>query len=390
MAIRLLKAWSRLRMRQYIPDTILAQGTCHDPDSTGAVIPPIHLATTFLRPPEGYSATGWSYSRYGYPGLEQPEATLKALEGAADCRLFSSGMSAMTAVMLALKPGAHCVFPIDMYHGMRTWLKRYAAHWGMRIEHVDMTDLDTVRAAVVPGTTAIVWAETPSNPHWYIYDLAALADIAHAAGARLVVDNTVATPLLTQPLAFGADVVVHSATKYLNGHSDVLAGAAMTAATDEFWERICFNRDYHGGILGQFPAALLMRGMRTLHLRIERASESAMAIATACLDHPQVERVYYPGLPSHPGHALALRQMTGGFGGMVSIVVKGGLEAAERVMTRTRIWKPATSLGGVESLIERRAAIEGADSHVEPGLLRLSVGVEAASDLIDDLKTALG
>lgn len=376
-------------MPQYIPDTILAQGFSDAHDPTGAVVAPIHLATTFLRPPEGYSATGWSYSRYGYPGLEQPEATLKALEGAADCRLFSSGMSAMSAIMLALKPGAHCVFPIDMYHGMRTFLKRCAAHWGMRIDHVDMTDLDQVRAAVIPGTTAIVWAETPSNPHWYLYDLSGLADIAHAAGARLVVDNTIATPLLTRPLTFGADIVVHSATKYLNGHSDVLAGAALTAVEDDFWERACFNRDYHGGILGQFPAALLMRGMRTLHLRVARASETAMAIAQACIDHPALEAVFYPGLPSHPGHALARRQMTGGFGGMVSIVVKGGAPAAERVMTRTRIFRPATSLGGVESLIERREAIEGPDSHIEPGLLRLSVGVEAARDLIEDLRIAL-
>lgn len=377
------------RMAHYIPDTILAQGICDAHDPTGAVVSPIHLATTFLRPPEGYSETGWSYSRYGYPGLEQPEATLKALEGAADCRLFSSGMSAMSAVILAQKPGAHCIFPIDMYHGMRTWLKHCSSHWNIRIDHVDMTDLDQVRAAVIPGTTTIVWAETPSNPHWYLYDLAALSDIAHAAGARLVVDNTVATPLLTRPLAFGADIVVHSATKYLNGHSDVLAGAALTAAKDDFWERVCFNRDYHGGILGQFPAALLMRGMRTLHLRVARASETAMALAEACSDHPDVEAVFYPGLPTHPGHALATRQMTGGFGGMVSIVVRGGAAAAERVMTRTRIFKPATSLGGVESLIERRGAIEGPDSHIEPGLLRLSVGVEAATDLIYDLKAAL-
>ncbi|MFS8050528.1 trans-sulfuration enzyme family protein [Rhizobium sp. BR 314] len=376
-------------MPRYLPDTTLAQGACETHDPTGAIIPPIHLATTFLRPSEGYSQTGWSYSRYGYPGLEQPEATLRTLEGAADCRLFSSGMSAMTAVIMALKPGSHCVFPIDMYHGMRTWLKRYSAQQNLKFSHADMTDLECMRAAIIPGQTSIVWAETPSNPHWYLYDIAALADIAHKAGARLVVDNTVATPVLSQPLSFGADIVVHSATKYLNGHSDVLAGAAMTARTDDFWEQVCFNRDYHGSVLGQFQAALLMRGMRTLHLRVGRACASAMTLATACLEHPKVEKVYYPGLPSHPGHDLAKRQMTGGFGGMVSILVKGGASEADRVTARTRVWKPATSLGGVESLIERREAIEP-NSHVEPNLLRLSVGIEAASDLIDDLWTALG
>ncbi|UVK49617.1 PLP-dependent aspartate aminotransferase family protein (plasmid) [Mesorhizobium sp. AR07] len=376
-------------MPSYVPDTILAQGAGEGHDLTGAVVPPIHLATTFLRPSEGYSSTGWSYSRYGYPGLEKPEATLKVLEGAADCRLFGSGMSAMTAVVMALRPGDHCVFPIDMYHGLKTWLKAYAAHWGTRIDHVDMTDQDKVRAAVIPGVTRLVWLETPSNPHWHIYDIANLAEIAHEAGAKLVVDSTVATPVLTQPIKFGADIVVHSATKYLNGHSDVLAGAALTAANDSFWERVVFNRDYHGGILGQFQSALLLRGMRTLHLRVARSCESAMALADALERHPKVTAVFYPGLPTHPGHSLAARQMTGGFGGMLSIVVAGGASQADRVLTRTHIWKPATSLGGVESLIERREAIEGPDSHVDPSLLRLSVGIEATADLIDDLFSAL-
>ncbi|MBN9029546.1 MAG: cystathionine gamma-synthase [Rhizobiales bacterium 63-7] len=376
-------------MPHYVADTTLAQGACDAHDPTGAVVPPIHLATTFLRPPEGYSADGWSYSRYGYPGLEQPEATLKVLEGAADCRLFASGMSAMTAVLLALKPGDHCVFPIDMYHGLRTWLKQYSAHWGIGIDHVDMTDLDAVREKLVPGATRLVWAETPSNPHWHIYDLAALAEIAHAAGARLVVDNTVATPILTQPISFGADLVVHSATKYLNGHSDVLAGAALTAKADDFWEKVVFNRDYTGGLLGQFQAALLMRGMRTLHLRVERACRSAEALAAALQDHPRIKAVFYPGLKNHPGHGLAARQMRGGFGGMVSAIVEGGRDEAERVMQRTRIWKPATSLGGVESLIERREAVEGPNSHVDAALLRFSVGIEGTQDLIDDIFSAL-
>lgn len=376
-------------MPHYLADTTLAQGACDAHDPTGAVVPPIHLATTFLRPPEGYSAAGWSYCRYGHPGLEQPETTLKVLEGAADCRLFSSGMSAMTAVLLALKPGDHCVFPIDMYTGLRTWLKHYSAHWGIGIDHVDMTDPNCVRAAIVAGSTRLIWVETPSNPHWHIYDIAELAGIAHAVGARLVVDNTVATPILTQPLAFGADLVVHSATKYLNGHSDVLAGAALTAAADSFWERVVFNRDYTGGVLGQFQAALLMRGMRTLHLRVERACRSAQALAEALQSHPRISTVFYPGLESHAGHALAARQMRGGFGGMISAIVAGGQAEAERVMRRTRIWKPATSLGGVESLIERREATEGPNSHVDAALLRFSVGIEGTRDLIDDIFAAL-
>jgi len=376
-------------MPTYLPDTTLAQGSGNAHDPTGAIIPPIYLATTFLRPPAGDSAHCWSYSRYGYPGLEQIEATLKELEAAADCRLFSSGMSAMTAVVMALRPGDHCVFPIDMYHGLRAWLKQCSAHWGIRISHVDMTNLNEVCANIIPGETRFVWAETPSNPHWHIYDLTSLAEIAHGAGAKLVVDNTVATPILTRPITFGADIVVHSATKYLNGHSDVLAGAALTAKIDAFWERVTFNRDYHGGILGQFQSALLMRGMRTLHLRVARSCQSAMTLAHALTHHPRIKAVFYPGLPTHPGHALASHQMAGAFGGMFSAVVEGGANAAEQVLARTRVWKPATSLGGVESLIERREAIEGPNSHVDPGLLRFSVGIEAVSDLIDDLFTAL-
>ncbi|CAM5533524.1 cystathionine gamma-synthase [Mycolicibacterium aubagnense] len=376
-------------MPPYAADTILAQGSGQEHDATGAIVPPIHLATTFLRSPEDEPSGGWSYSRYGYPGLEQPETTLKTLEGAAGCRLFSSGMSAMTAVIMALRPGDHCVFPIDMYHGLKTWLKAHSSHWNVRIDHVDMTDPDKVHATMIPGVTRLVWLETPSNPHWHIYDIAGLAEIAHRAGARLVVDNTVATPILTQPIKLGADIVVHSATKYLNGHSDVLAGAALTAADDDFWKRVAFNRDYHGGLLNPFQASLLLRGMRTLHLRIARSCASAMALAEVLQRHPRVAAVYYPGLPTHPGHALAARQMAGGFGGMLSIVVAGGASEAQRTLTRTRLWKPATSLGGVESLIERREAVEGPDSHVDPGLLRLSVGVEATADLLDDLLAAL-
>ncbi len=381
-------------IREYGAETILAQGGgaghMTGGGSAGGVVAPIHLATTQIRAATpADTASNWAYGRYDHPGLQEPQQVLKLLEGGADCLLFNSGMAAMTAVILALRPGDHAIFPRDMYHGLRSWLGDFAISWGLRIEHVDLRDLAAVQAAVRPGATKLIWAETPSNPHWWIYDLAGLAQIAHRADARLVVDNTVATPILTRPLCLGADLVVHSATKYLNGHSDVLAGAAITARTDDFWARVDFNRGYTGGILNGFQSSMLMRGMRTLHLRVARASETAQTLADWLRTHPRVKRVLYPGLADHPGHALAARQMSGGFGGMLSFVLDGDAAAADAVAARTRLWKSATSLGGVESLIERRHLVEGDASGVDPALLRLSVGIEAAADLIDDLADAL-
>jgi cystathionine gamma-synthase len=277
-----------------------------------------------------------------------------------------------------------------MYWALRRWLGTQAESGALAVDFVDMAALDALRTAVAPGRTRLVWIETPANPLWTITDIAGAAAIAHTAGALLAVDSTAATPVLTQPLSLGADIAMHSATKYLNGHSDVIAGSLTTGRKDEFWQRAVAARSGHGAILGSFEAYLLLRGMRTLYPRVERACHSAQRIAERLTAHPRVLEVLYPGLPSHPGHAIAARQMTGGFGGMLSIRVRGGEAAAIAAAARVEVWKRATSLGGVESLLEHRASIEGAGSPVPPDLLRLSVGIEDPDDLIADLETALG
>jgi cystathionine gamma-synthase len=298
-------------------------------------------------------------------------------------------MAAATSVFLALKPGDHVVAPKVMYWALRGWLTNTLSGWGVAVDLVDMTDLDALKQVVRPGQTQLVWIETPANPSWDVTDIAAAAEIAHAAGARLAVDNTVPTPILTRPLALGADIVMHSATKYLNGHSDVLAGALVPARDDAFWQRIVGQRANGGAILGGFEAWLLLRGLRTLSLRVRAASEAALAIASHCQGHPHVAQVLYPGLGNDPGHAIARRQMTGGFGGMLSIRVAGGRAVALAVAGRLKLWKRATSLGGIESLVEHRASVEPPDSPVPPDLLRLSVGIEEVGDLIADLDQAL-
>jgi cystathionine gamma-synthase len=372
------------------PATIAAQALGWTDAATGAVIPPLHAATTFLRDPDNQYRRGRSYGRADNPGYDQPQALLTALEGGAASLLFASGMAAAAAVFQSLDRGAHVVAPHVMYWGLRSWLKTFARDWGIEVGFVDTTDLDALQAAMRPGRTRIVWIETPANPLWSVTDIAAAADIAHAAGALLVVDGTAATPVLTRPLSLGADLVMHSATKYLNGHSDVVAGTLTTARADAFWARLVLTRSGGGAILGGFEAWLLLRGMRTLHLRVERACRSAARIAAALSGHQRLREVLYPGLPSHPGHRTAARQMRSGFGGMLSIRVAGGAAAAIDVAARVALWKRATSLGGVESLIEHRASIEGADSPAPPDLLRLSVGIEDADDLIADLEAALG
>ena len=343
----------------------------------------------FCAIPTTSTGRGRSYGRADNPGYDQPQALLTALEGGAASLLFSSGMAAAAAVFQSLERDAHVVAPLVIYWGLRSWLKSFAARWGLAVDFVDTTSLDALRRAVLPGRTRLVWIETPANPLWSVTDIAAAAEIAHAAGAILAVDSTAATPVLTRPLELGADLVMHSATKYLNGHSDVIAGSLTTAREDEFWTRLVAARSGGGAILGGFEAYLLLRGMRTLFPRIERACRSAELVAEAMSRDPRVRQVLYPGLASHPGHAVAARQMQGGFGGMLSICVKGGAEAAIAAAARVGVWQRATSLGGVESLIEHRASIEGADSPVPPDLLRLSVGIEDPADLIADLETAL-
>jgi len=375
--------------KQYRKATQAAQGLGWIDEATKAIIPPVYLTTTYIRDHDNQYRTGYSYGRPHNPTTEHPEALLAALEGGAACLTFASGMAAATAVFLALKPGDHVVAPKIMYWGLRKWLQSTAVEWGLTVEFVDGASSDAIAVAMRPGRTKLVWIETPANPTWPVTDIAEAAAIAHRAGALLAIDSTVATPVLTRPIEFGADIVMHSATKYLNGHSDVVAGALVAARTDEFWERIVALRSGNGAILGPFEAWLLLRGMRTLYPRVERACRSAAAVAAHFADHPRVAGVLYPGLPGHPGHAIAARQMSGGFGGMLSIRVAGGEAAAIAAAARVGLWKRATSLGGVESLIEHRASVEGAGTPAPPDLLRLSVGIEDPADLVDDLDQAL-
>jgi cystathionine gamma-synthase len=370
-------------------ETLCAQAMGWIDETTKAIVQPVHLSTTYLRDEDNEYRSGRSYVREDNPTWDQGEALITRLENGAATLLFSAGMAAATAPFLALRPGDHVVVPEVMYWGFRKWLLGPATEWGLKVDLVDMTNLERVQAAMRRGKTKIVWAETPSNPMWQVFDLKALAEIAHGAGARLGVDSTCATPILTQPIALGADLVMHAATKYLNGHSDVLAGSLTTARQDEYWQRICGVRTSCGAVLGSFEAWLLVRGMRTLPLRVKQCSANALYLAEQLERHPGIEQVLYPGLPSHAQHALAKRQMHGGFGGMLSIRVKGGEPAAVRCAARVQLWKRATSLGGVESLIEHRASIEGQGTPVPRDLLRLSAGIESAEELLADLAEAL-
>ncbi len=356
---------------------------------TKAVVPPIHMASTYLRDEDNAYSSGRIYARADNPTFDQVETTLAALEGGAKALVFSSGMSAATACFLGLEPGDHVVAPKVMYWSLRNWLGTFATRWGLVVDFVDADRTDAIAAAVRPGKTKLVWIETPANPTWCITDIAAAAEIAHKAGARLAVDSTVGTPVLTQPIELGADIVMHSATKYLNGHSDIIAGALVGARDDEHWQKLRTIRAQLGTIMGQTEAWLLMRGIRTLYPRVAWACRSAQALAERLEAHPMIAEVLYPGLPSFAGHAVAKKQMSGGFGGMLSVRVKGGERAAIASAARVELWKRATSLGGVESLIEHRASIEGPGTPCPPDLLRLSVGVEDAGDLHDDLDQAL-
>lgn len=375
---------------RWSPRTLAAQALGKVDPLTKGVVPPIHVATTYIRDPDNAYSSGFVYGRPDNETVREAEGVLAMLEQAkAGALLFSSGMAAATAVFQALDPGDHIVAPRVMYWALRSWLMTEAARWGLETTFCETDDLDQLRAAIRPGRTRLVWIETPSNPLWTITDIAAAAEIAHRAGARLAVDSTCASPVHTRPLTLGADVVMHAATKVLNGHSDVVAGALAGRAEDAFWERIKTIRKMQGGILGPFEAYLLMRGMRTLHLRAERQARSALGLAHRLAAHPHVARVLYPGLPQHPGHDVAARQMEGGFGFMMSVQVKGGEAAAIATAARVELFKRATSLGGVESLIEHRASIEGAGSPCPPDLLRLSCGIEDEDDLFADLDACL-
>ncbi|HEV8672818.1 MAG TPA: PLP-dependent transferase [Methylomirabilota bacterium] len=375
--------------RDLAPETLAAQAAGEVEPATRALAPPIHPSTIYEREPDGTDPAGRAYTRADNPTYEPAERLLAVLEGGAGCVLFASGSAAATAVFQALLPGDHVLVARVLYWGIRKWLAEFAIAWGLDVEFVDTTDLAAVATAIRPGRTRLLWIETPANPTWEITDLAAVAATAHAVDVRVAVDSTVATPVLTRPIEFGADLVVHSASKYLNGHSDVLAGAVVTARRDPFWERIRSWRRNSGAVLGPFEAWLLQRGMRTLFVRVRRSSETPVTLARHFQRHPALTAVLYPGLPSHPGHDIAARQMAGGFGGMVSIRMAGGKEHALAVAAAVRVFKRATSLGGVESLIEHRRSTEGPSSPVPDDLLRLSIGLEAPADLIADLETAL-
>jgi cystathionine gamma-synthase len=369
-------------------ETRLAQaGGVPDPE-TGALIPPIHLSTTYERGADGVYPRGFVYTRLANPTRLRFETTLAALEGGAACAAFASGMAAATAVLQALRPGDHLLLPDDVYYGVRRLVETVFAEWGLAWSVVDMTDLDAVEAALRPATR-LVWTETPSNPMLKITDLRAVAERAHAAGARLLVDGTWMTPFLQRPFEHEADLVLHSVTKYLGGHSDVLGGAVVFRAEDDLSERVRALQTSAGAVMDPFSAWLALRGMRTLAARLRMQCDTARRLAAFLQTHPAVARVHHPSLPEHPGHAVARRQMDDD-GAMLSIEVRGGLDEALAVAARVKVFTRATSLGGVESLIEHRASIEAPPSRTPESLLRLSIGLEHPDDLLADLSQALG
>ncbi len=369
----------------------LAAQALHGIDpATGGIVPPLQPSTTFKRNSDGSLPEGRMYARDQAATGQQAEAILARLEEGEEALLFGSGMAAAMAVVQALKPGDRVAAPKVMYWAFRNWLLDFGQTWGLGIDLFDPEGgVEALEAVLRPGSTKLVWIETPLNPTWTVLDIAAFAKASKAAGAVFVVDSTAASPVLTRPLTLGADIVMHSATKYLGGHSDLLGGVLVTAARDAFWQRVRAQRSNGGAMLGAFEAWLLIRSLRTLFLRVRHASESALAVARHFDGHPLVEEVLYPGLEGHPQHALAARQMEGGFGGMLSIRSKGGAEGAARVAASCRLFIQATSLGGVESLIEHRAPIEGPTSPIPKDLLRLSVGLERPDELIADLEQAL-
>ena len=369
-------------------ETIASQAAHSIDPATGAVAPPIYLSTTFERDEDGEYPRGFIYSRGDNPNRRQLEECIALLEGGTAAAGFSSGMAAISAVFQALAPGDHVVVPNDCYHGTTRVLQDVFSGWGLEATWVDMTDLEQVQKAVCPNTR-IVWTETPSNPLLKITDLAEVARIAHDAGSLCICDNTWSSPILQRPLSLGVDFVMHSTTKYLGGHEDVLGGVIVGNEDSEFFRRVRLIQNSCGAVPSPFDCWLVLRGIRTLHLRMPAHSERAMKIAQFLQDHPRVASVHYPGLVSHPGHEIAARQMSG-FGGMLSFQVAGGKEAAIQVAAKVKLIVRATSLGGAQSLIEHRASIEGPDTETPDNLLRVSVGLENVDDLIEDLAGALG
>jgi cystathionine gamma-synthase len=366
--------------------TCVHAGRQVDP-ATGAVAPPIHLSTTFERKPD-YAPTGYVYGRSANPNRDQLETCLAALEGGAAGIAFASGAAAASAVFQSLKPGDHVICTRDAYHGVLRILREIMTGWELKVSYVDASDLTALQAAVTHDTR-LIWIESPSNPLLKLTDIAAVAEIARRAGAYAVCDSTFATPALQNPLALGMDLVMHSTTKYIGGHSDVTGGALVAREAGAWTERLRFLQGAGGAVPSPFDCWMLLRGTATLGVRLQAQSTTALKLARWLEKHPKVEQVFHPGLESHPQHALAKRQMRG-FGAMLSFNARGGEAAARQVTTRVKLFTRATSLGGVESLIEHRAAVEGPESPTPKQLIRVSAGLEHADDLIADLTQALG
>jgi len=356
---------------------------------TGAVVPAIQPAATYARDENYEVRKPYWYRRDGSQTTAHAEAIIAELENGADSLLFSSGMSACTAVIEHVPTGAHVVVPQVMYHGVLQQVQNYEKNKRITVSYYSAGNLGELASAVRVGETQLVWVETPNNPNWEVTDIAAAAEIAHEVGAKLIADCTATPPSMTRALELGADISFHSATKYLNGHSDITAGVLSVKETGQFWDDIAMVRKLQGTVLHSQDAWLLIRGMRTLFLRVERSCKNAMLIATHFEGHPHIEAVLYPGLASDPGHEVAKRQTGGQFGGMMSIIIKGTEQTAVDVTRFCELFYPATSLGGVESLVEHRKTVSGEGFPVHPRLLRLSIGIEEADDLIYDLEQAL-
>ena len=372
-------------------DTLAVHAGAEVDTATGALAPPLHLSTTFEHAPDGTLPHGLLYQRYDNPTQQRLQEALAALEGGERALFFATGMAAGAALLQSLPRRAHVLMQEDIYHGYRVLAQEYFPRWGCTFSVVDTTHPEAVRAAC-RGNTALLWIESPSNPLLKVVDIAAMAEIAHADGARLMVDGTFATPYLQSPLSLGADIVLHSTTKYLGGHSDVMGGALVFARDGELAAHCQETRKLLGASASPFAAWLTLRGLRSLSARMRAHCANAARVAAFLATHPAVEAVHYPGLPSHPGHALAKRQMGGDkgmFGGMLSVQLHGGREAALAAAGKMKLFINATSLGGCESLVEHRASVEGANPVSPENLLRLSIGLEDAEDLIADLARAL-
>lgn len=371
------------------PETQAAQALRHIDPASGSVVPPMVATSTFARDENYALRDGYIYARNSGPTTAHAEEIIASLEGADESLLLNSGMSASVAVVESLPPQAHVVAQSMMYHVGLQWLDRQADRGVISVDHFPAGDMDGLKAALKPGQTKLVWIETPANGDWSITDIAAAAELAHAAGAILMVDSTAAPPCTTKPLDLGADISFHSATKYMGGHSDFTAGVLSARKDMPLWDEIRNVRSFQGTILPAFEAWLLIRSLRTLHIRYAQSSRNAMAFAKHFDALPDIQTVLYPGLPTHPGHTVAARQMVNGFGGMMSILMNGSTGRAFEMAKATKVFIPATSLGGVESLIEHRRTISGPDSGIPENLLRISIGIEHIDDLIADFQQAL-